>query len=244
MAASHGKDTKILVNGYNVSGYYNSATVDSSRDEAEVTGFGASAKSFVAGQKDTTVSLEGHFDGDADAIDQQINTAYEADTNAPFTVCLQGDTQGNRAHFGKAKHISYSVDSPHDGAVGISTEMHASDAYDIGYVLHALGAETATGNGTGVDRGAGNTSSTGFAAEIQVTAVSGTGTPTITGKLQDSTDNVTFGDVTGGGFTARTAIGAEHITHASTSLKRYVRAAWTISGTTPSLTFQMVFAAR
>lgn len=96
-------------------------------------------------------------------------------------------------------------------------------------------ARTATANGTGVDlQGYINPGGRQMKAYLNVGTVSGT-SPTLDVKMQESDDNSVFTDIAGATFAQKTAQGAEEI-HFKTN-KRYVRAAATIAGTTPSFTF-------
>jgi hypothetical protein len=94
-------------------------------------------------------------------------------------------------------------------------------------------ARTATANGTGVDIQQ-------FQGRVKVIqeigTVSGT-TPTCDCKIQDSEDNSSFADVTGLTFTQVTAQNnLQSIAVDSRKVRRYIRAVWTIAGTTPSFT--------
>jgi hypothetical protein len=72
-------------------------------------------------------------------------------------------------------------------------------------------------------------------------AAAGTGTaPTLDVKLQDSDDGSTgWGDVAGVAFAQVAAVASRQRIVCVTNTKRYVRAAWTIGGTTPSFTFSV-----
>lgn len=66
-----------------------------------------------------------------------------------------------------------------------------------------------------------------------VGGLAGTGTPTLTSKVQESTDGTNnWTDVTGGGFTAVTTT-ANVQTVAFKPTKRYVRTTGTVAGTSP-----------
>jgi hypothetical protein len=54
---------------------------------------------------------------------------------------------------------------------------------------------------------------------------------------------LSFADVTGGGFTAATAIGSEQIGSLTGTVRRYARAAWTVTGST-SMTAYIILARR
>jgi len=91
---------------------------------------------------------------------------------------------------------------------------------------------TASGNGTGVDISS-------FVGEgkflLAAKNVAGT-TPTLDVKLQDSPDNVTFTDVSGGAFTQVTDAGTKAAVSLTLNvqldaLAKYVRAVKTIGGT-------------
>ncbi|HEX3148465.1 MAG TPA: hypothetical protein VHR66_10300 [Gemmataceae bacterium] len=70
-----------------------------------------------------------------------------------------------------------------------------------------------------------------FAAQV-IGAVTGT-SPSLTGKIQESSDNSTWTDVSGATFTAVTASNSvQTITFERT--KRYLRHARTVSGTSPT----------
>ena len=78
---------------------------------------------------------------------------------------------------------------------------------------------------------------------LEVGAVSGT-TPINTVKIQESTDNSTFTDVSGATFTAVTASNNSQVLRVEglgTSRARYLRAVSTVSGTTPSFTMSVEF---
>jgi hypothetical protein len=99
----------------------------------------------------------------------------------------------------------------------------------------ALGAETASGDsGTPVDMGP---YSNGV-IHINVTAESGTGTPTLTVTFQSCADaTITYCST----HTASSGITATGNTILKVSnYGRYVRVIYTISGTTPSFTFQVL----
>lgn len=96
-------------------------------------------------------------------------------------------------------------------------------------VLAASAERTATGNGASVEVG---DKAVGRLL-LDVTARTGT-TPTLDVTIQTSFDGVTWR--TAGTFTQATATGQQRI---SCMLDRYVRAIWTIGGTTPSFTFSI-----
>lgn len=100
-------------------------------------------------------------------------------------------------------------------------------------VLQASAAQTATGNSSAVEVG----EYTEALVTLNCTAASGT-TPTMTVKVQTSDDKgTTWYDLPSGGFTQLTAAGKQALQ--ITCFGDYIRALWTIGGSTPSFTFVM-----
>lgn len=95
--------------------------------------------------------------------------------------------------------------------------------------LAASAARTATGTGSAVEPG-----DRGVARLfLNVTAASGT-SPTLNVTIQTSNDGSTWRSA--GTFTQATAVSSQRATF---NIDRYVRATWTIAGTTPSFTFSI-----
>ena len=107
--------------------------------------------------------------------------------------------------------------------------------------LAPIAAVTATGNGTGVDI----TAYEGY-GQIVLVSAAGTGTsPTLDVKVQESSDDSTYTDITGLAFTQVTD--AADITQMLqidiSGTKKYVRVVDTAGGTTPSFDRSVVLIA-
>lgn len=226
MAFSHGKDGKIFVNGYNLSAYLTSFKSTEDVDMAETSTFGTSAKTYVAGMRDATLSLEGYFDGVAGAVDDVLKAAIQVNDSI-FMLWPQGDTVGLYGYGFKANESSYEVSGDTGGVVSISVEAQSNVGAERLIAYHAMATESATGNGTSVD---GSASSTGGAvAYLEVPDI--TGITALGVKFQDSADNVSWLDITGGAFTSVTANFAKQRLAISGTIRRYVRTVWTFTGT-------------
>lgn len=231
MAFQHGKGASTLVGAYDLSAFLNNYDAAATADTAEVTTFGSSAKSYIAGQRDATISLSGFFDGSTAAVDEVLSAALGS--SAVITLAASGaGTIGSRAQLAQALSTNYSITAPVADAVTISAEAQVSGGMASGVILANLTARTATGNTTAVD----NTASTanGVAATIHLTAFTGTN---ITVKVQHSADNSSWVDLVT--FTQLTAIGSEYKT-ASGTVNRYLRV--NIAGTFTSATFAVAAA--
>lgn len=156
----------------------------------------------------------------------------------PLSLCPEGDaTQGLPALLlgtYTAEEVRR-VSGPGE-LVERTWRFASDDRPGLGYVLLPRAARTTSGNGTSKDDTA--SSSNGATAILHCTAASGT-SPTLAVKVQHSADNSTWADLIT--FTTLTAAGAERKVVSGT-VNRYVRAIWTIGGTSPSFTFAVTFA--
>lgn len=94
----------------------------------------------------------------------------------------------------------------------------------------ASAARTTTGNGSGIELGDRRVAR----LKLDVTAASGT-SPTLDVTIQTSRDGSTW--YTSGTFAQKTGVSNESKVFA---VDRFVRASWTIGGTTPSFTFSII----
>lgn len=239
MATQHGMSTCVMINALVMSAFFNDASANGACDAVEDTAFGDTSKTYIAGLHDGTMSLSGFFDPVASGSDATLATALgTADTLV--SILWQGDTTvGGRAAIAKAIQTSHDTSAPVGDVVACAAEVQGDGGVWGGDVLLGRTAVIVTGFGAGVDNGVATTD--GWVANLHIDTISGTSTPTITAKVADSADNVTFADLSGGGFAAKTAIGSEQIAGTGT-VARYARAAYTISGTNPSFTGVMVLA--
>jgi hypothetical protein len=147
-----------------------------------------------------------------------------------------GATIGSPAACCVGKQIGYDGKRGQDGSLAFDIDVQSNGyALEWGQLLTA-GKRTDTGatNGASLDTAA----SVSFGAQLYLQVFAFTGTD-VTIKLQDSADNSTFADVTGGGFTAVTsAPGSQRIQLGATAtVRRYLRIATTTSAGFTSCTF-------
>ena len=103
-----------------------------------------------------------------------------------------------------------------------------ADTVDV--TLHASAARTASDNGSSVELGDRGT----LRLDLVVSAASGT-LPSLQVDIQTSKDGTTWRAI--GGFTALAAAGSQRASFPGCD--RFVRASYTLSGTTPSFTFSV-----
>ena len=108
--------------------------------------------------------------------------------------------------------------------------------------LLACDARTASANGTGFDLEGSNGAEGEAIVVLASDAASAGSSPTLDVKLQESSDNSTFTDISGATFTQVTdaAQALEKITINTNDVKRYLRAVGTIGGTSsPAFTYSV-----
>ena len=242
----HGRRTSVLINQYDLSTYFKTAELNGEAGLLDSTTFQASAKTFVPDFADANVSLNGLWDAKVapgetvNQIDDVLQPILGVDSDQLFVIANEGAaTHGNNVHMGVVKETKYSVTAPHNQLVSVSAELKVCNGLlQQGALMHQLTARTATGNGSVHDNGA--LSTFGAKAQIHLTAMSGSASPSLAVIIEDSADGVS-GWATIGTFTTLTAVGSERISIAGT-VRRYIRVSFTITGTTPSFTFAVALA--
>ncbi len=241
------KQTKILVNQYDLSRWFKSMKPNFGVDEKEGTNFASGgSKEFKAGLISATLSGEGFYERTAGGTDIEsdgiLHAALQNALNRVVTIGNDGLALGQGVYMFPMDESKYEIGTQVGELSLVTAEFQAVGKPDRGISLAPLAAASAGGNSASYDQTT-VSSVNGAAGHIHCTAISGTGA-TLTGKVQHSTDGSTWVDLIT--FTALTAIGAQRVEIATgtPSINRYVRALWTLTGTTPSATFAISFARR
>lgn len=239
MAYVHGKSTAVLYNATNLSPYFNEASASRSVETAETTAFGSTAKTYVIGLQDGTMSLSGMFDGNTEAVDETLSGVIGNDASNIVTVAPEGLANGKASFSAAVKDTSYEVSSPVGDVVSASLEVQADGGIDRGVVLSGNAAVTANGESASVDGAA--SSANGGAGYLHVTANTRNGGSTF--KVQHSSDNVTFADLITFASVSTSTTASQRVAVTGT-VNRYVRASHAPGGSTGSVTYSMTFARR
>lgn len=129
------KNAVITVDGDDISDHVSSVTIETERDEVDVTSFGATNKEILAGLGDATITLEVFQDFDSNEIDQ--NMYQHSIENDPFEVTVRPTnavvSATNPEYSMQALLFNY---SPIAGAVGeaSTTELTFRNAAAAGLV--------------------------------------------------------------------------------------------------------------
>lgn len=238
MAFINSNQTKLIYGTNALAAYLRTVSPSASIEMLDVTTLADTAKAFTPGLEDFSLNIDGLFDTttSAGSVWANITAAINAGTTVATSVAPTGFAVGNSVWLLPAKTLNYEVSSSVADVVGFSMSLGAGAPASTGVSLADLSAITATANGTTVDNS--TSTSNGAVAHLHVTDTSGT-SPTMTVIVQHSTNGSTWATL--GTFTAVTANTSEVITTTGT-VNRYVRAQYTVGGTTPSFTCQVSLA--
>ena len=134
MAFVHGKSSVFKLDNASgsltdISSYVNNVDFPETADVAETSVLGASAKSYIVGLKDSTISLSGLFDATLDAIAGAV-----VGQSAPlsFEYSPEGTASGKVKYTGEAIMTNYSLSSPVGDVVAWSADLQVSGAVTRG----------------------------------------------------------------------------------------------------------------
>lgn len=236
MGKQTGLGDQLYVAGVDLSGDIGSlGSISSPRGVTEVTGIDKSAFERLLLAKDGLIDYSAWFNP---AAGQAHPTLKALPTTDQILTYGRGTTLGNVAAAMTAKQLNYDPSRGADGALSASVQAQANGfGLEWGRQLTAgKKTDSAATNGTGVDH---TTVSTlfGWQAYLHVFAFTGT---SVTVTLQDSADNVSFANITGGAFTAATGITSQRLEGGRTdTVRRYIRAITT--GTFSNAVFAVMF---
>lgn len=243
MAKAHGKKARVYGGGIDLSSYLRMAKRGGDQDLADASTFADNDKTFVAGMQSGTLAIEGIYNARAKAEDaQQIADLLDAQLGVSELIAVhlpQGDGFGNVAYGFVGNSNSIEVTSPYDDVVKITGEAQSNIGFKSGRSLVPKEEKAASGESAAIDNGAaGSPTKSGGVGILQVFGISAGKKLDV--KIQHSVDNITFVDlITFASVEAGEAAQGIVLPNATT-VNRYVRAKWTLSG--GSSTFHASFA--
>jgi hypothetical protein len=233
MAFVAAKGSVVVGDAVGLTGYLNQYSSGRSQQAINTTTFGNDDEAYTPGLLSASLTVGGLFDGDAGASDATFSTMVDSQSTNLVTVGHGGDAIGDGAYLFNGVCTNYGITGAHNDAVRLNVGFEGSAAVRNGVMLHAVGAETGTGNYASVDQTASSTF--GGVANLHVTAFTGTN---VTIKIQDSANDSTWADLIT--FSSVTGTTQERAT-VTGSVDRYVRAIIS-AGTFTSVTFAVAFA--
>lgn len=229
--ATYGLDdvSFILIDGYQVAGYINEFSDDREATLEDSTCCGDSWEEWAfTGEKRCSASMKGFFDD----ADNASNEAF-VDQYAARIICygMQGNTAGKQLSMLSGPMQSKYVREAARGALTKGAiEIAGSGEIEDGRIVATLTARTTAGNTAAASVNNGGSSAAGGAVYLQCTSLALGGYTNLVVKLQDSADNITFGDVAGGTFTALIAAPGKERKALSGTIKQYTAVAWSWTG--------------
>ena len=224
MALAHGRLTRVYINGYDLTGFFREQALKRSRELAESTVFNLADKTFLAGQRDASQSLEGLYDPATDGIEDVLHTALTTDPIIA-TVLPQGDTIALPAYGVSGLQKSLDLNTSKDDVGMLATEIQASGGADRMLAHHIFQQENANGQTAAVDGGAATTN--GGVGYLHVMNI--TGITNLAMVIEDSADGST-GWATILTFAGTTASRGRQKVEITGTVRRYTRARWTFTG--------------
>lgn len=241
MAKYSAKDCALLLlDGFNVRGISTEISDSKERLTQETTVLGDTWPAHeLTGLRRAEFATSGFYDDATGSINHAL---VDVSTSRVGCYGVEGNTIGKKfigfAGLFAGKYVRTVQLGEFHRARG---EYSVNGQVDEGVILHALTAETVTGNTEGADsQDNAASSASGGAGFLQVSAISGT-SATIDAKIRHSADDVTYADLLAFAQIAVAASrGAERKTVTGT-VNRHLAASWTIAGTGPSVTFLVGF---
>jgi len=217
MAFSHGRQSAVYANGYDISGYLKSFGMQAKAESHDVTTFGKTSRVKRGGLKDGTADGEGLFDGDAGAINDILEVILGANDKI-FVHMHEGDGFGNDGLAIQGIEVTYKIGSPVDGMVDLSLEVESSIGVEPVETLHELSAEAESGNGTSLD----NLASSANGGSVFVICSAGTA---VTFAVEDSANGTDWTAISGVTIAAQTGPAATRVAISGT-IREYTRITW------------------
>jgi hypothetical protein len=241
MTKQTGLGDNLYYGGYDISGDVGSLSkISGSQAVLDVTGINKSAHERIGGLRDGGIDFSAFFNPgpSANAAHLVLSPLSRNDAQAAY---FHQPSLGGPAAACVAKEIDYPGTRGNDGSLTFAISMQANGfGLEWGKQLTAgKRTDTAATNGSSINDGA--ATSFGFSAYLQMFAFTGTDA-TVT--IQDSADNATWANVTGGSFaqiTSSTPQAQRIATSNTATLRQYVRVITTTVGGFTNLQFAVMY---
>ena len=247
----HGKDSAVLFDGFDLTAYFNSVDTSANLETAETTAFGNSAKTYLPGLSDGSVSLAGMWDAGTGSSDAVLEDALAATTTPVVSIHMGGPAIGSSAIITRADEVDYSISSPIADVAQISASLTCTAENDTDQTLAlsssavqlTTGAAAAVSGfpaaGASVDNAA--SSALGGMAVFHITQNSGNGTNYLC-KVQHSANDSSWADLITFSVVEDAVLGSGFATCSGT-VNRYTRAIIsTTGGSSGTITYTVNFA--
>ena len=236
----HGKNVKVYVDEFDFSSYFNDVSASTTVETAETTNFGSSAKEYIPGLKDGSVSLSGLFEStNGEGTDSYFDSILGETVKQNIIIAEEGHALGNRAVMLESDSTSYEVSAAIADVVQANAEFQSSEGLEHGVVLSSGSAIDASGNENGVSNDAATTNGgVGF-----VSIPSNTRNGDVSIKIQQSADGLVFTDLITFTTVSSATKASERVEVVGT-IEKTLRVSYTVAGSTGSATPIVAFSRR
>ena len=238
MAFINAQQTRVLYGNVALACYLKSVSPSASVDMLDITTLCDTSRQFTSSLKDFTLNMDGFLDDDitAGSVVEALTAPIDTGSVVPTSVAPDGFTAGNSVWVIPARTLAFEPTSQVADAVMFSMSLGSGTPANVGVSLIDLAAVTSTGNGSTIDQTA--ATSNGAIGHLHVTDVSGS-TPQLDMIIEHSTNGSDWATLLS--FTSASTATSEVVSVTGT-VNRYVRASYTVSGSTPSFTCQVSLA--
>ena len=240
MAKENGLNVRLYVEGYDISGDANSlASIGYSNTLFEIATLDVSGMKRFLGPADGSVEVNGYFDNAAGRIHPVFTSNSGKLPTADQGVMIPlGSAVGDPAVGMVTKEANYDTDRGGTSAITVKSAFSVNGyPPEFSTMLPAhTDTVTASTSGTAVDDSASSSSGGSWFYQILAISASG-GNARWTVKLQHSTNNITYTDVSSANVTAIGAARAEF----TGTLNRYIRNRLVLDATSGSITFAICY---
>ncbi|MFH1485771.1 MAG: hypothetical protein ABIH46_06850 [Chloroflexota bacterium] len=219
MAFGHGSAARFYYNCTNISKDLEQVDPEFTRDLAEKRPLTSNYVESAPGLRSLTIALSGLYDAGDASLGTTAWDAFDDGEPHVFAYLPQGDVRDSYGYCGWANFGSESITAG-DDVVRMPVSVIGSNRFSRAVILHPLRVEASSSQATANDNAA---ASTGMDAYLICTAAAGT----ITARVEHSSAGATYNSL--GSFTTMTAAGEATLV-SGVSVNRYVRAAYTVSG--------------
>ena len=134
MAFRHGKSAVFKVDNSggtltDISAYLNEISFPQSIETAETTTYGKSAKTYIVGLSDATISVSGVWDA---TVDAHLSGVRGQEASLSFEYGPEGSTSTRVKYTGECYLTSYETSSPVGDVVTFSAEFQVTDSVTRG----------------------------------------------------------------------------------------------------------------
>jgi hypothetical protein len=226
MTKRNGLGQGLWISGVDCSGDTGAWSIATPKAVQDVTGIDKFAVERVALVRDASVTCQQFFNPTAGSAFQTTKANALTQLLTHDVTIIVGSALGEPAFSGRHRLPNTSYVRNADGSFTFTTDLVGNPyAGEWGHLLTAgkRTDTTATSPATGVDFNADGGASTAFGWQAWLHVFAFTGT-SVTVTIQDSANNSAFTDLTGGAFTAATAIGSQRLEGGRTAtVRRYLK---------------------